>query len=209
MSFQPLPDHVLNARSDDDLIAYIRDARDAGELEAGRQALAILVFGNLSNVERRIRAKLPTHAPTEDLAHDALVRAIGAAFDGSSVGEFRSWLNTIVKRTIADYYRTQSRRPDETTLVSEHLGEGEVWGEEPGVESEAGAVEVQIVTDEVLISVSDAHRLVIELHVFADLTAPDVCDRIEGMSEANVAQIASRFRKKLRERLEADGGERP
>jgi RNA polymerase sigma factor (sigma-70 family) len=209
MRFQPLSDHLLNERSDDELIVYIRDARDASELQAGRQALAILVYGNLANVERRIRAKLPAHAPTEDIAHDALVRAIGAAFDGSSVGEFRSWLNTIVKRTIADWYRTQSRRPDETVLVSEHLGEDEVWGEEPGVASEAGAVEVRIVTGEVLASFSDAHRLVIELHVFADLTAPEVCGRIDGMSEANVAQIASRFRKKLRERLEAEGGDSP
>ena len=53
---------------------------------------------------------------------------------------------------------------------------------------------------------NEKHRLVIELHVFGGLTAGEVCDRIEGMSEDNVAQIASRFRAKLRARLDPGGG---
>ena len=47
----------------------------------------------------------------------------------------------------------------------------------------------------------------IELHVFGALPASEVCDRIEGMSEDNVAQIASRFRAKLRARLDPDSGD--
>jgi hypothetical protein len=46
---------------------------------------------------------------------------------------------------------------------------------------------------------------VIELHVFSGLTAGEVCDSIEGMSEDNVAQVASRFRAKLRARLDPGG----
>ena len=55
-----------------------------------------------------------------------------------------------------------------------------------------------MIVDEVLDTFNEKHRLVIELHVFSGLTAGEVCDRIEGMSEDNVAQIASRFRAKLR-----------
>ena len=204
VTFQPLPDPELHQLSDERLIAYIRDARDAGELAHARRGLMFLVYGYERDVKRRLSIKVPTQA-VDDLAHDALVRAIAAAFDGTSVGEFRSWLHTIVDRTAVDYYRRAERRPKETILPSEHAGEENVWGTEPTVDSEAGAVELRIIVEEVLDTFNDKHRLVIELHVFGGLTAAEVCDRIEGMSEDNVAQIASRFRAKLRARLDPGG----
>lgn len=205
VTFRPLPDHELQQLADEQLIAYVRDARDAGQLAHGRRGLAILVFGYERDVKRRLSIKVPAHV-VDDLAHDALVRAIAAAFDGSSVGEFRSWLHTIVDRTAVDFYRHAERRPKESILPSEHVGE-DVWGAEPVTESEAGAVELRIVVEEVLETFNEKHRLVIDLHVFSGLTAPQVCDRIEGMSVDNVAQIASRFRAKLRARLEPDSGD--
>ena len=204
MTFEPLPDHELQQLSDEQLIAYIRDARDEGQLAHGRRGLAILVYGYERDVKRRLSIKVPKHV-VDDLAHDALVKAIAAAFDGSSVGEFRSWLHTIVDRTAVDFFRRAERRPKETILPSEHAGEEDVWGAEPQVESEAGAVELRIIVEEVLDTFNEKHRLVIELHVFGGLTAGEVCDRIDGMSEDNVAQIASRFRAKLRARLDPGG----
>ena len=205
VTFRPLSDHELHQLADEQLIAYVRDARCAGQLADGRRGLAILVFGYERDVKRRLSIKVPSHV-VDDLAHDALVRAIAAAFDGSSVGEFRSWLHTIVDRTAVDFFRRAERRPKETVLPSEHRGEDDVWGAEPSIEGEAGAVELRIIVEEVLETFNEKHRLVIELHVFGALTAGEVCDRIDGMSEDNVAQIASRFRAKLRARLEPGGG---
>ena len=205
MTFRPLSDPELQQLADEQLIAYVRDARDAGQLPHGRRGLAILVFGYERDVKRRLSIKVPAHV-VDDLTHDALVRAIAAAFDGSSVGEFRSWLHTIVDRTAIDFFRRAERRPRETILPSEHAGEEDVWGAEPSIESEAGAVELRIIVEEVLATFNEKHGLVIELHVFGGLTASEVCDRIDGMSEDNVAQIASRFRAKLRARLEPGGG---
>ena len=204
VSFHPLPDHELQQLADEQLIAYIRDARDAGELAHGRRGLMFLVYGYERDVKRRLSIKVPKHV-VDDLAHDALVKAIAAAFDGSSVGEFRCWLHTIVDRTAVDFFRRAERRPKETILPSEHAGEEGVWGAEPAVDSEAGAVELRIIVEEVLETFNEKHRLVIELHVFGGLTAAEVCGRIEGMSEDNVAQIASRFRAKLRARLDPSG----
>ena len=204
MTFQPRPDHELQELADEELIAYIRDARDAGELAHARRGLMFLVYGYERTVRRRLSLKVPAQT-VDDLAQDALVRAIAAAFDGTSVGEFRSWLHTIVDRTAADYHRRAERRPKETILPSEHLGDDDIWGAEPTVEDEAGAVELRIIVEEVLETFNEKHRLVIELHVFGRLTAAEVCDRMEGMTEDNVAQIASRFRAKLRDRLEPEG----
>jgi RNA polymerase sigma factor (sigma-70 family) len=205
VTFEPLPDHNLQKLSDDELIAYIRKARDEGELPHARRGLMILVHGYERDVNRRVSIKVPVHV-VDDLAHDALVRAIAAAFDGTSVGEFRNWLHTIVDRTVADFYRRAERRPKETILPSEHAGEDDVWGAEPSLDSEAGAVELRIIVEGVLETFNERHRLVIQLHVFGGLNAGEVCDRITGMSEDNVAQIASRFRAKLRARLDPGDG---
>jgi RNA polymerase sigma factor (sigma-70 family) len=205
VSFQPIPDHELQQLADEQLIAYIRDARDSGELAHGRRGLMFLVYGYERDVKRRLSIKVPKHV-VDDLAHDALVRAIAAAFDGSSVGEFRSWLHTIVDRTAVDFFRRAERRPKETMLPSEHAGEEDIWGAEPAVDGEAGAVELRIVVEELLETFNEEHRLVIDMHIFGGLTAAEVCGRIDGMSEDNVAQIASRFRAKLRARLDPGGG---
>jgi len=206
MIFTPRPDYELQRLGDEQLIPYIRDARAERELAAGRRALMFLVYGYERDVKRRLSIRLPAHA-VDDVAHDALVRAIAAAFDGTSVGEFRSWLHTIVDRAAIDFYRRAERRPKESILPSEHVGEEEVWGAEPSIDSEAGAVELRIIVEEVLETFNEKHRTVIELHVFGGLTADEVCGRIEGMSVDNVAQIASRFRAKLRGRLDPDPGE--
>ena len=121
MSFSPLPDHELCRLADERLIDYIRQARDAGQPSDARRGLMLLVYGYERDVKRRVSLKLAAHL-VDDVAHDALVRAIAAAFDGSSSGEFRGWLHTIVDRTIADHYRRAQRRPAETILPSEHSG---------------------------------------------------------------------------------------
>jgi RNA polymerase sigma factor (sigma-70 family) len=206
VSFQPSPDHELHELSDENLIAYIRRARDHGEMAHARRGLMFLVWGYERDVKRRLSLRVPAHV-VDDVAHDALVRAIAAAFDGTSSGEFRSWLHTIVDRSAADFFRRAERRPKESILPSEHSGEDDVWGAEPAIDSESGAVVLRIIVEEVLEDYNEKHRLVIELHVFGELTAAEVCDRIEGMTVDNVAQIASRFRAKLRARLDPDIGE--
>jgi RNA polymerase sigma factor (sigma-70 family) len=206
VTFESLPDHELQQLADEPLIAYIRDSRNEGELTTARRGLAILVYGYERDVKRRLSLRVPAHV-IDDVAHDALVRAIAAAFDGTSVGEFRSWLHTIVDRTAVDFFRRAERRPKESILPSEHAGEEDVWGAEPSIDSEAGAVELRLIVEEVLETFNEKHRLVIDLHVFGGFTAGEVCDRIEGMSVDNVAQIASRFRAKLRARLDPDSGD--
>jgi len=206
VTFRPLPDHELHQLSDEQLIAYIRDGRTAAALGHARRGLMFLVYGYERNVKRRLSLKVPAHV-VDDLTHDALVRAIAAAFDGSSVGEFRSWLHTIVDRSAVDFFRRAERRPKESILPSEHAGEEDVWGAEPSIDSDAGAVQLRIIVDEVIETFNETHRSVIELHVFGGLTAAELCDRIEGMTVDNVAQIASRFPAKLRARLDPDVGE--
>jgi RNA polymerase sigma factor (sigma-70 family) len=200
VSFRELPDHELSRLEDDALVAYGRAAREAGEQRAARIALAILIWGLEDLVHSRLALRLPPHA-VDEVTRDVLVRAVGAAFDGQSVGEFRSWMNTIIARAVADYYRVRERRVQETALPEEH-DDGEVWGASSGAADETGAVELRMVVDALIAELPSAHGEVIDLYVFQGFTAAEACERIPSMSEANVHQIASRFRAALRERLE-------
>jgi RNA polymerase sigma factor (sigma-70 family) len=189
---QPLDQTQLQALDDDALIDYMRRARDAGHPSAAL-ALAIIVYGHWSNVERRIRLKVPPQH-VEDLAGDVIADAITSAFDGTSVGEFRAWLNTITQRAIADYYRRGPGRAKTEEEIADNRA----------APSEEGAVEVRDATARVYKTLRPDHARVVDIVVFEDGTAADAVSKVPGMSEANVHQIVSRFRRALREQLEGD-----
>jgi RNA polymerase sigma factor (sigma-70 family) len=176
---RPLGEAELARLSDDALIAYLREA----DPRSARTALSILVYGHWHNVARRVAMKVPS-AAVEDVIADVLVSAIQSAFDGVSVGEFIVWLRTITARRIADYHR----RPVPQTVPLEDV--------EPEAPSE-GTVALQDAVDRVLARLSDEHQRVVEQVVFEGRRASEV----DGVSEANVHQIASRFRKALKEEL--------
>ena len=202
MPFRPLPEPELDRLSDEDLIAHLRAAHAAGAAEEARTALQILVHGYWSHVAYRLERKLPAHA-VEDVTGDVVVRAIQSAFSGHSVGEFRSWLNTITDRATADFYRARARRPEETPLERDEEDGGSL---EPAAPDSRGYVEVQMVIEEVLAELRADHRRLVELAVFEDRPAAEAAAEVEGMTTANAYQVVSRFRTRLRELLEGDTG---
>jgi RNA polymerase sigma factor (sigma-70 family) len=197
-AFQPLDEPALERLGDDALIAYMREARAAGHPSAAA-ALAILVYGHWLNVERRVRMKVPA-MHVEDLTGDIVADAIASAFDGTSIGEFVSWLSTITKRAIADFYRRGRGGEPLVALATDPDPPGE-----PAVPSDAGAVEVRDAIERVMASLREDHRRVVDIVIFEDRSAADACRAIPGMSEANVHQIVSRFRRALRDELDGGG----
>lgn len=200
----------LQRLSSDELIQHIREARDAGRDDAVRAALAILCYRHFDDVKRRIKLRVPPEH-VEDQAMVVMLAAIRSAFDGTSIGEFVTWLNRIIaRRGIADFHRDREDDPPVGPLPTEHQGEEEVWGEEPGESDETGRVVVQSVIDECLEGLSHPHRDVIEFNVFQDLPAKEAADRVNAkhpdletpMSDQNVHKIVSRFRDCLTEKLQ-------
>jgi DNA-directed RNA polymerase specialized sigma24 family protein len=178
--FRPLGEAELTRLDDDALIAYVRAARSHRD-PSSRVALAVLVYGHWHNVARRVALKVPP-AAVEDVTAEVLVSALQSAFDGSTQGEFHVWLGTITARRIADFHRR--RRP--------------VVGLDEDVAAPAeGVADVEDAVSRVLARLSADHRRVVELVVFGGLAASEV----DGVSAANVHQIASRFRRALREEL--------
>ena len=197
--FRELPEHQLIELSDDELISYMRAAREAGRSEAMKLAVAVLVYGYWDILVARARLKLdPSDA--EDVASEAVSSAIASAFDGKSVGEFRSWMHTILSRRIADYHEARKRRPPTAQLASE--GDDEYTGREPHIEPEGDALFARECVRRALEELEERHREVIELYVLGPLSASQAAAQIDGMTEANVHQIASRFQRRVLALLE-------
>ena len=202
LPFHPHTEAELGRLADEELIGYLRDAHAAGARDAARTALQILVYGYWDHVGFRLERKLPAHA-VEDVTGDVIVRAIQSAFSGQSVGEFRSWLNTITDRATVDFYRARSRHPEEVPLETE---DDEAPSKEPVAPDTRGYVEAQAVVEQVLDELRPDHRRAVEIVVFEDRPASAAAAEVDGMTTANAYQVVSRFRGRVRELLEADTG---
>jgi RNA polymerase sigma factor (sigma-70 family) len=202
--FEELPERQLDSLSDEELVDYLRRARETGRHDAMKPAVAVLVYGYWDNLVNRARLKLRSEADAEEVAAEAVASAIVSAFDGRSVGEFRSWLHTILSRRIADWWEAKEQKLDKTRLPSEHLGDEEVWGREPSVGFEGEALFARDCVRKALDEIEDPRHLrVIELYVLGPHPAAETAKLVgDGMTEANVHQIASRFQRRVKELLE-------
>jgi RNA polymerase sigma factor (sigma-70 family) len=201
--FRELPEHQLESLADDELVDYLRRAREAGRHDAMKPAVGVLVYGYWDSLVNRARLKLRTDADAEEVAAEAIASAIASAFDGRSVGEFRSWLHTILSRRIADWWEAREQKLAKTRLPSEHQGDDEVWGHEPSTPFEGDALFARTCIRDALAEIEDPrHRRVIDLYVLGPHPAAETAKLVgDEMTEANVHQIASRFQRRVRELL--------
>jgi DNA-directed RNA polymerase specialized sigma24 family protein len=204
-TFQELPEHRLRDLRDDELIEYLRAARAAGRHEAMKAAIAVLVHGYYPVLVNRARLKLPD-ADVEDVVAETLLSAVASAFDGRSVGEFRSWMHTILSRRIADFHDDRSRKPRTAPLPSEHGGDEEIWGDEPSEPFGGDALHARGCLGQAYDELEHgAHRRVIDLYLLGPHSAAATAELVgDGMTEANVHQVSSRFQRRVRELLEDD-----
>jgi RNA polymerase sigma factor (sigma-70 family) len=217
-AFRQLGEAKLAELSDEELIEYVLAARGAGDQPAATLALQIFASGMEARVRAFVANRLDSHGDVviEEVAERTLadaIRSIGT-LRGASAGEACAFVYKIAHLRVIDFHR--SGRVSTTPLEVD-------WGDGPqlhpevaaaGVDGEADAIDTTLVIRECLDDLREDHRAVVELSVFegrsARETAEEVNSRFDGrfddsMSEQNVHQIASRFRKDLRERLEGTG----
>ena len=202
-SFQELPEPALQGLDDEALVDYLRRAREAGRHEAMKPAIAHLVYGYWNLLVGRALVKLPNSQDAEDVAAEAMASALVSAFDGKSVGEFRSWLHTILSRRIADWHEARKRRPKPSPLPAENRDDDDAWGPEPSEEFQGDGLHARDCIRQAYDEVEDPrHRQVLDLYVFGPQSASEAAEIVgDGMTEANVHQIASRYQKRVKELL--------
>jgi RNA polymerase sigma factor (sigma-70 family) len=217
--FRPLTESDLLARTPEELIAYHHEARRLGRHDEARTALAILAWGFRERVEFWVSRKVPKE-DVEDVVDEVIESALRSSFDRGTPGQFGAWLRRIAQRRVADYHAAESRRPDQVPLPEEHEGSDEIWGAGGEVPDPMQEVVEMSVVEQALRELSEVHRRVVELAGSQDLgfeqrtgkeTARLVNDQLsvqmdDPMTETNVHQILSRFRKRLAELLDDAGG---
>jgi DNA-directed RNA polymerase specialized sigma24 family protein len=127
--------------------------------------------------------KIPAQ-DVDDVTDEILAKALFSTFDGTYGGQFGAWMNTITQRAIADYHRRGPGR-----VKTEPLDERDAAPEDDEVET-GDALE------RTLAALNPGHRSVIDrwLRGYG-------AREIDGVSDANVHQIVSRFRRALRGQL--------
>ncbi len=207
----------LGLLGDDELVAQIGVAKDAGDLLGAKQASEHLALGFEGQIKIKVARKVPAQ-DIDEVAQEALISLINASFDGKVLASFRAFMNTIVKYRIADYYRAKERHPDQAPLSGEHGDDDEIWGEEPSTEDSSEALGIRDAVERVLSKRNPVHRRIIELYgpemIGEDLTGAGVVERLAGEGETvsvdNVQQVWRRFKVDLARELagEENGGTR-
>lgn len=213
MNYRARKEHELSTLGDDDLIAHIAAARDAGDQPGLKLSLGILGFRRWDDVARRVGARVP-RPDVEDVASLALEGAIKAAFEGESMGEFVKLLQKITDRRIADYHRNREGKPRLDPLSEENEEDEDVWADSLIESDFSDGVDAQAVLDQALGELSEPHRAVVEFYLqgySAKETAEKVNNEVgdaqdKPMTESNAHQICSRFRKQIDELLDRGDG---
>lgn len=219
-NFRLRTERELLELSPEELIAYHRKARSTGRHDEARVALGILIWG----FEDRVRYWVSRATPKEhvdDLVQETIESAIRSSFDQTEVGQFGAWLRQIARRRVADFHDKVARRIKGEPLADEHERDEQVWGPIPEAPDFADDVVVRNVVEQALGELNPVHRRVVELAGPKGLgfegapareTAEQVNDQLstqmsDPMTDVNVHQILSRFRKRVANLLSFDNGD--
>jgi RNA polymerase sigma factor (sigma-70 family) len=199
---------------DDELIAYAINHREAGDDAGADCALKIFAFGMEGPLRAFVRNRLDSHGDSviEEVAERALEDAIRSitALRGHTSAEARAFVFRIAKLRIVDYHR---KGRVETTPLEDLVAEGDAGPSSGAIrsEGEADLVATSLLVDDALAELRPDHQAVVKLYVLMGCSARETADQVRSrfrgpshdpMSEQNVQQIGSRFRKDLRARLE-------
>ncbi len=159
-------------------------------------------------------ARLPRRSMAEDMVQETFLAALKGldGFRGNS--SERTWLFSIIKRKIIDFYRRQAANPQQSFsdyIMPFHTGGKDVghWIESraPGldsIEEQIEGAEFYHVMQICIEMLPPRHRMVFILKVMDEYDSQTVCDRL-GMSKNNFWTIMHRARLQLRECIEKKG----
>lgn len=207
VAFEEKHEYELDRLADGELIAYVVAAREAGNLQAARAALGVFAARRFDDLVRRALVRMGSREDAEDVAAQAIHGILEAAFKGELVGEAVVFLHRILQRRIADFYR--SRRQTEQ-LPEDSDDEDGIRRDAAVTGDDKGIVELEQVVERIYARLSPEHCRVVDDYVFDGYDAAETAARVNNsfpgldppMSDQNVHQIASRFRKDLRRDLE-------
>jgi DNA-directed RNA polymerase specialized sigma24 family protein len=182
-----------------------------------REGIQILAYRYYDNVRRRVRLRLPKRPTSDvDVVTDLVIHgAMDTAFRGSSVGEFRSLMNRILERRVADLLRSAKADAWLVPIAEDVEDEEGMHGPVLTAPEEVSVIWGMDLVEKAMPS-SAAHRAVIEHRLFEGYSSKEAAELVNNhlagelatpMTVDNVDQIVRRFRLALHDlNQEAEGG---
>jgi RNA polymerase sigma-70 factor (ECF subfamily) len=179
------------------------DEFTAPDERALRESFRRLHYRHQDRVRGLLRLKLPAEH-VDDATQEVFVRAWEALAGGQDIQAFGPWLNTVVARTVADFWRGRQGRAVQVARDGVALDDDrdDAPGRRLGTDGGYGAVDAGLVVEELLRRRSSAHQAIIRQAVLRQRPAAEVA-RATGESADNIYQVAKRFRDDLRATLAA------
>ena len=84
-AYRRLTDVELGLLGDDELVAQIGIAREAGDLDGAKLASQVLALGFQDQIRIKVARKVPTQ-DIDEVAQEVLISLINASFDGKVIG---------------------------------------------------------------------------------------------------------------------------
>jgi RNA polymerase sigma factor (sigma-70 family) len=190
---------LLARRSDEELIAYVRAARDRGAAGAVHAAFMALQYRHQDRVRGRLMLKLP-HDRVDDAVQDVFLDAFRAIVDGGkAIERFRAWLNAVVANTVAEFWRGKEGRGVQNAREGVQLDDDRAGSAayELADDGGFGASDASIVVEELIARRRPNHQAIVRMNVLEGRSANEVAAATDETA-ANVYQVAKRFRDELR-----------
>ncbi|MGK2932279.1 MAG: RNA polymerase sigma factor [Solirubrobacterales bacterium] len=206
MKFRRKSQSETQALSDDDVIAYVVLARDAGDSDAVSEALGILVYGRLGWLTVFIGKRLKgNRQDAEDVAAKVMENVITSSFDGESVGQFVNLMKTMAVRRSFEFNQKAGKAKKDVAYDADDPEGRTGLPSNPG---DSGETEVKMVISAVMAKMTPVHQDVVELRI-QGFKSKEVAEMINDgehqldkpMTDANADQIYKRFRDELRREL--------
>jgi DNA-directed RNA polymerase specialized sigma24 family protein len=205
LKFRPKGENELSRLSDDDLVAYLSAARDAGQDDQVRLAIGIFVFSRIEILKARAKLKIADDQDVEEVVQDTIEGSLRAAFRGESPGELFNLMDTILKRRISDFYKQRERTP---AFAGPDADGNDPLDQYADTEDAITGLLSSVVVNEQLELCSDRDRMIVERKM-AGHPSLEIADEVsksgvpggEGMTDDNVDQIWRRFKLRVRDPL--------
>jgi RNA polymerase sigma factor (sigma-70 family) len=207
LKFRKKSESELSHLDDDDLVAHMVKARNAGDDDEVRLAVQMLLFRRQDREIAMLALKTDNYQDAEDIWSAVMEGALKARFRGQHAGQFFSMVKQIRHARLVDYYARKRNAPQ---LVGPREDGSDPLDDLGGPTDIDSAVELQSVVDGILEELNERDRMVVSLRMegrpakeVAERTAASGLDGAEEMSAVNCDTIFSRFRKALAEALES------
>jgi RNA polymerase sigma-70 factor (ECF subfamily) len=156
------------------------------------------------------RRYLGNRPESEDILHDALIKALGRIKDFKGKGSFEGWLKRICMTTALDYLKKSKRllMDSETASLEMHEIKEEAENEKHGFIAELE--EHDIGKDDILAAMEtlpEGYRAILNMYVVDDLKHKDIAKRLgisENTSKSQLSRARSLLRKNLRKQMKKE-----